>query len=415
MKTNEVFVSGGLPSITYNPRKSLKLEDILIDSLETGHKLISVTGPTKCGKTVLCNKVIPLESCVYVEGGSINSEKDFWEFILMDLQVDLETSSTSTETRSNEKSGEISGSIGKFIATLGSKVSEKDSKTKVQSSTSTKITHLKTLAINTLLERNVVLLIDDFHYMEKVLQEGIIRSLKQPIFKGLHVVILAVPHRATDAIKAESEMTGRVTQISIPLWGIDELKEIATLGFDKLNVNCSPIIISQLATESYGSPHLMQEFCSRICKLNGIEESRSEVQNITAPNYTTFFQGIIDSIASKIAFQKLAKGPKIKGQERVQHELLSGEKADIYKVTLMAIAETGPKIEISYDELRASVRKVLKTEPPKRHQITRVLGEMHKIAKGMPSEPVLDWGHEDDPTLYISDPFFAFYLKWSLK
>lgn len=71
MKVNEVFISGGFPINTYNPRKELKLEDSLVDYLETGHKLISITGPTKSGKTVLSTRVIPDESCVFVDGGSI--------------------------------------------------------------------------------------------------------------------------------------------------------------------------------------------------------------------------------------------------------------------------------------------------------------------------------------------------------
>lgn len=82
----------------------------------------------------------------------------------------------------------------------------------------------------------------------------------------MRVIIIAVPHRAYDALKVETEMTGRVTQLSIKLWELEELKQIAYSGFKELNVNSSDEIISMFAKESFGSPNLMQEFCLRLCK-----------------------------------------------------------------------------------------------------------------------------------------------------
>jgi len=43
----KVFVPGGLPSITYNPRDSLKLEERVRDYLDERHKILSISGPTK--------------------------------------------------------------------------------------------------------------------------------------------------------------------------------------------------------------------------------------------------------------------------------------------------------------------------------------------------------------------------------
>lgn len=60
IKSSEVFVPGGIPTYTYNPRKSKNIEDKLEDSA-TSFKLIVVTGPTKSGKTVLVNKIFQEE------------------------------------------------------------------------------------------------------------------------------------------------------------------------------------------------------------------------------------------------------------------------------------------------------------------------------------------------------------------
>ena len=98
------------------------------------------------------------------------------------------------------------------------------------------------------------------------------------------------------------------------------------------------------------------------------------------PDYTEFFTNIVSSISSKVAFERLAKGPRQRA-DRVQRELSSGETVDIYTVTLHGIAQTGPKIEIAYEELRGSLRKVLAENIPQGHEITRVLSKMDEIAK----------------------------------
>lgn len=415
MKATEVFISGGLPTITYNPRVKLDLENKLIEYIDTGFKLISITGPTKSGKTVLCTKLIPQEKCVFLSGGTITSESDFWESVLNELDVELIDSTTTSESLMTEEGGEIEAGIDVGIFKLGSKVGDKESSGSGSSKTTIKIRSLKLTALKSLQDLNVALLIDDFHYIESDLQRTIIRALKQPIFKGLRVIILAVPHRAFDSLRVETEMTGRVVQLPISLWDNDELKEIAIKGFEKLNIACGQEIINRLAIESYGSPHLMQEFCLRLCKLNGINETVvGESLVFTEPIYNDFFNAIVSTISSKVAFERLAKGPRQRA-DRVQRELTNGDTVDIYTATLHGIAETGPKTEISYEELRASLRKVLAENIPQGHEITRVLSKMDEIAKAeLLGEPVIDWDKENTK-LYIADPFFAFYLKWAIK
>lgn len=415
MKATEIFISGGLPTVTYNPRTHLELENKLIDYIDTGYKLISITGPTKSGKTVLCTKLIPQEKCVFLSGGAISNENDFWESILNELDIEIEDSISSSKSNTTEEGGEVEGGIDVGIFKLGSKSGDKETHGEDVSKTSIKVRSNKLKALKSLQELKIALLIDDFHYIEPELQRVIIRAIKQPIFKGLRVIILAVPHRAFDALRVETEMTGRVVQLPIPLWDIEELKDIAVKGFEKLNAICDKSIVERLAIESYGSPHLMQEFCLRLCKINGLNETiKGNPTTLPEPNYDEFFTGIVASISSKVAFERLAKGPRQRA-DRVQRELANGETVDIYTATLHGIAETGPKTEISYEELRTSLRRVLADNIPQGHEITRVLSKMDEIAKEeLHGEPVIDWDRENTK-LYISDPFFAFYLKWAVK
>lgn len=56
MKISEVFTAGGVPSITYNARSEYRLEENLVLDLEIEGKILSITGPTKIGKSTLCKK-----------------------------------------------------------------------------------------------------------------------------------------------------------------------------------------------------------------------------------------------------------------------------------------------------------------------------------------------------------------------
>lgn len=208
-------------------------------------------------------------------------------------------------------------------------------------------------------------------------------------------------------------MTGRVAQLEISSWKECELVEIASKGFEALNIIYNDSIINILAQESYGSPNLMQEFCLQLCKDNNINETcetSKAITLLTSPK--VFFKSIAKNIASKVAYDRLARGPRQRS-DRKSRVLKSGKTVDIYTATLLAIAHTGPKTEITIEELRASFKKIM-DNPPQSQEIARVLIQMDKIAKRQPGEPVIDWSKEDN-SLFIADPYFAFYLKWAIE
>lgn len=269
------------------------------------------------------------------------------------------------------------------------------------------------VAIKGLLHSKKVLVIDDFHYIQKEVQTRVIRALKDPIFKGLRVIIIAVPHRTYDAVRAETEMTGRVEHVTIKPWEIAELKQIGEKGFNYLNVHCADELLDKLAQESWKSPHLMQTFSLKLCKYNEIEERQEINKYLKLENYDDFFKEIVKSIGSKIAFERLARGPTQRA-DRISRKLKTGEEVDIYNAILRAIAYTGPKPEITYEDLRSALRAVLQSDPPQAHEVTQILTRMDTIAKELEGEPVIDWDKETR-ILYVSDPFFSLYLKWAVK
>lgn len=405
-------MQGGQPSITYNPRTSLNIETSLRNYIDDGYKLISITGPTKSGKTVLCMKVISKSDRVLLSGGTITSIDDFWNQILSELKCTvLQTTSAST-TKTNTNAGEVSGGFSVGIVKGELKGNALEATSCATTYTQAPVTSLSNMAIEQLLRSEKVLIIDDFHYIPLEIQRQIIRSLKNPIFEGLRVVVLAVPHRAYDALKVETEMTGRVVQLSIPLWEVDELTQIANQGFKALNIQCDTKTIKTLAIESFGSPNLMQEFCLRLCRINNIAASSNSIYKLILSDSKEFFASIAQNVTSKVAYEKLAKGPRQR-TDRMIRTLKDGTQVDIYAITLQTIAQTGPCTKISYEKLRSALKSIM-DNPPRGAEIVRVLEKMNTIAKLIEGEPVLDWS-KDENNLFISDPYFAFYLKWAIK
>jgi hypothetical protein len=230
-KTSDVFVPGGMPILTYVPRADIKLEERLHSAKENLCKLVTVTGATKSGKTVLVNRIFPRNQCIWIDGGTIGKEEDLWQYILEEIDGYVEVTNqqnkeTATTFKANIGVESDIPLIGKGKGQAGFERHRTDGGT-----TSRKLTlSPRSAAISQLRLARVPLIIDDFHYLMRDFQGNLIRALKPLIFEGLPVVLIAIPHRRYDAIKVEREMTGRLESINIPPWEEKELLEIADRG-----------------------------------------------------------------------------------------------------------------------------------------------------------------------------------------
>lgn len=413
-KVSDVFVPGGMPSHTYIPREARKLEELLRTAAYKSAKLVTVTGSTKSGKTVLAKHVFPRAKTVWVDGGSIGHEDDFWSYILDILDGYTGVSEGLSSTTSTQVSGELTGQLSlPLVAKGGGKVAGAvNSSTGKVREISRSLTP-RAAAISQLRTKGIPLVIDDFHYIERSFQGNIIRAIKPLIFDGLPVLLIAISHRKYDAVKVEREMTGRLETISIPSWGQDELTSIPNIGFPLLNIEVDSGVCARLANEAYGSPHLMQEFCRALVSNQGITETTA--MNICINDVPDSLFEAVAIGTGKIVFEKLVRGPRQR-TDRMQRKLKNGNTADIYKVVLLALAHLQPGLDsLEYQQLRASIKEILKENVPRAAEVTRVLEKMTKIAASDESStPVIDW-EADQRLVHITDPFFAFYLKWGIK
>ncbi|MHB1309446.1 MAG: hypothetical protein ACYC23_20430 [Limisphaerales bacterium] len=412
LKYTDVFVPGGFPRHTYNPRLGLKLETTVRQVTENLCKLVPVTGHTKSGKTVLVRSILPREDAVWVDGGGAGSEDDFWTTVID--QLNLFQSSEVAEEKENAAEFSASGTIGaNFLVAKGeAEVGGTYSTARRATTTRSRSVSPRVAALGGLRAARRALVIDDFHYLPKDLQGELIRALKPLVFDGLPVVIIAIPHRRYDAVKVEKEMTGRILPVGIPTWSVEELQFIPSTGFPLLAGSLSDRQAQRLAEESIGSPHLMQEFCRAICKTHGITTTfGGKAADVADGPLEAVFAETADTIGRPI-FEKLARGPRQRS-DRIARKLKTGQEVDIYGLVLHALASRRPGlITLEYEDLRSAIRDITAQDPPQLHEVARVLKHMSDIAAtDQSSTPVLDFD-EEDKRLHITDPFFAFYLRW---
>ncbi len=399
---DEVFVPGGEPTVTYVKREQSNIERDLARAIAIPNQIVSLAGPTKSGKTVLCRKVLGTRDFLWIDGGQIKSADDLWNKACHELNLPL-LSETSTETQVG-----VDLKAGAIITASGSRL------TRSAKRESARVDSLRD-AIAAIMEEKIVFVVDDFHYLTPEARTEFMRNVKGAVFNGLKVVLLSVTHRAFDAIKAESELTGRLISITLPEWSLEELSKIAELGFSALKVNINKTMIETLAIEASQSPFLMQRFCWELC-------FDAEIATSPLLSWQDIPQDVrLDDIFARIArdaglpiYQKLVTGPQSR-KSRKKRPLKSGGEVDIYEATLRALAETGPKPSVKYDELRDTMNVLLTSgSMPQKNEITSAIKHLANISWKLGSEAVLDWD-EDKQAVNLIDPWLRFYLRWQIR
>jgi hypothetical protein len=405
--TRNVFVAGGTPEITYNPRDDRHLEAEVQSYVAQGGKALSVSGPTKSGKTVLIKRLLTDSGAIWMHGSDLQTIDAFWHRIVdwLGLYDQVGVSSQQTSQTSNQVSGSIGfASVVQVGGSLGSGGSSTGSQTW---SRQRRLTDVAREGLTTL---PVPIVIDDFHYVAEDVKRDLARAVKS-LIPITHVVMIAVPHEAFDAVEREPDMGGRVWQLRIESWLEDELMHISRQGFEALNLlDHHETISRQLASVSYGVPFLMQQLCHDVAIGAGVLERKTHPCDLTPPaDWNEFFSRIANRSVPAV-FSRLLAGPRTRGQERIDRTLKDGRVTDIYGAVLYAVAKTGPKTSIRYQDIARIMESEL-VNPVPSQQITSCLFHMAEIADRERGSGDAAVAYKDD-VFYLLDPFLAFYLRF---
>ncbi len=412
MKVTEVFTPGTLPTYTYYERPNRNLEEALLSAVDTPGMIAAVSGPSKSGKTVLCESVIGLNSMLLVTGGGVDSEATFWQRIRSKLKIPAGTSTSATDTKSREIGTSATGGLGFVIkgeaGVTGTIGRGEQAQSTLQFDGVSGVDLLEAVRTN-----HKTLVVDDFHYINRDIQASLVEQFKEAARAGCTIVVVSVPHRSDDAIRANPDLRGRLRLVEVSYWTEDELRNIPQLGFPILNIEVDSKITKRFATESLSSPQLMQSLCLDLCRVKSIDDQLQEKKALTVNNedLDRVLKGVATASSGQTALDILEKGPRVRGTERKTYKLKDGLEGDVYTVVLRAIASGEPRLTLKYPEIRLRVEEITAGEPPSGSSIVSTLTQMDEAAQQMRQDRVLEWD-EDKETLNFPDPYFLYFLRW---
>ena len=417
LKATEVFVPGAYPQHTYVERSAERLEEVLHDALSTPGQVISLSGPSKSGKTVLVEKVVGRDQLIPLSGTSIRAPEDVWERVLD--WMDVPSSTSGARTVGTAVGGELKATAGAGILGLAKGELGTAAKGEV-SGESTVETVRRRRGLSQVVKEiggsDFVVLLDDFHYMKREVQGEVAKSLKEAVRLGVKIVTAAVSHRGDDVVRANPELRGRVRSIDLRYWNDDELRKIADSGFSALNAFVDREAMSAFIQEAAGSPQLMQLLCLQACFVLDLREKEQGGARLLDIPYSTA-RRIFEQSSSSTDFRSLVDvldaGPRTRGTERKTYKFRDGTEGDVYRVVLRAVADDPPRLSFPYEELLKRTAKVCVGESPVGSSVTGTCLHMSRLAEDkFPTERAVDWD-EQKQVLDIPDPYLLFYLRWS--
>lgn len=392
LKSEEVFKPGAFPNHTYVSREfespNISYELRLRQALKISGCLTSIVGPSKMGKTILCEKVIGFDNIVEVSGADFYDDRNFWEVIAAKAELPY------------------AGEFTKGKKLLGGSSEEQYKKLE-------KYTLTKDKVIESYREKGKVLVLDDFHYANKDMQLKIAQQLKDAIRREFKAVVVSLPHRADDAIRQNADLSGRLSLINIDTWKRDELKEIAIKGFKELHMEITEDIANKIAIESLTSPQLMQYICLSICTL--LEDREEMVYCVEEDILETAYRFTTVNFEYKNVVDVMCKGPNPRGKKRKIFRTADGEEMDLYALIVESLAKNPPIMELDFDLIKERIDGLIQNggEKPDKQAVKDHLGKLQSIlAEREDIYRVLEW---KDGKVYILDPLFLFYLRWGRR
>ena len=207
MKATEVFVPSDFPIATYVERGSAQFEASLRNALDTPKSPISISGPSKTGKTALVRKILGEDYIIHIFGIQIEKPQDLWAVVLawMDVPAAVTTTSGNTESvKPNASTSAELGVPGLGKIQIGGGVSTET--TANQAHSSTRSIGGMTSVAREIAGSDFVVFLDDFHYIPRSLQDDIGKQIKSGSDAGIRFVIASVPHRSDDVVRSNHEL-----------------------------------------------------------------------------------------------------------------------------------------------------------------------------------------------------------------
>jgi len=413
MKAADVFTPGKSPEITFVDDQLQNKKQQLNDALDMGSTVISLSGPSKSGKTVFIEKSLGKERLIQITGAGIDSVNKVWRRVLDRIGVPLAVKRTKKDGFKGNLTSKVSAGVNLVISGKG-EVQTSGDWSKENSETNEYATDYLQLIIENLGGTEYVVFIDDFHYIPRNIQIELSNQIKEAVRENVCFVCATVPYRSDDVIRANTDLRGRIVNIDFNYWDSAELQKIAISGFKALNVSVSDAMIEAFASEAAGSPQLMQALCLYAAFELGIREKQVNKTKLN-PNIAIIRKACIRTAEMtdySSTVEKLKDGPVLSANENKQYLLKDDSISNIYKILLKSISLSPPKLTLRFPELVKRVASICRNDSPSTTSILESCDYLSTVANDSENMVVIEWDNDSD-VLDIRDPYFLFYLRWS--
>lgn len=417
LRVGKVFRDSGYPEHTYIRRRDGNKEETLADILFKETAAVSISGPSKTGKSALVKYVVEEidrapQNLVTVRGNNIESESDFWKIVLKKLdeptKYTKETRGGSRKTTSKKLAASIKAIVGQY----------KKNNTEEEFET---IIEEKNLGIDTVLElfqeERFVIFVDDAHKIPDEIHQGIAEKIKEAVDRDALICVGYIDYRGDALTSADSDLNSRVDTMSLSQWSEADLKQIANKGFDKLNLDVNEEFVETLAYEALKSPQLMQKFCYQFCVSNDIyyeQESEKHIEG-TDGEAIQILKNVASSLNENYSTEFGLISGRTHGRSDDKFEFIDGKKGTRYNAILRGIAANEPSTSYSLNKLKEKIRAQCAGRPPQSGNITKHLKRMNKWVKqdDEVDNYIFDFVSNKEEQVQIPEPALLFYLRWS--
>ena len=411
MKRAEVFTPNTLPSVTYVGDHLIEKKKILKQNLEQKGAILTISGPSKSGKTVFIETSLGHDNLIQVSGANVTHPDDLWRRVFTAIGTPIPATQMSNTSISGAATGGIEGGVPMVAKAKGSLTLKADA---VSGQSSDVRPDSLSLLIHELKNTTFIVFVDDFHYIARPIQTDVSELIKEAARQGLRFVVASVPYHSDDVIVANTDVNGRILKINFDYWNTEELNKIAEKGFTALNVQVSKATIQSFSMEAAGSPQLMQSLCLNLCFEEDVYETGNELR-IIQPNVH-----MIDKVCRRVAqtndfssvIRVMKEGPKVRGTERNSYVLKDGKVYDVYPILIKAISQSPPQLTLSYSNLLARIASVCANEHPQGSSVTGACMHMSALANDVAGVRIMEWDAAND-VLDIQDPYLLFALRWN--